>query len=325
MEDLHSLEIVINLVFQSLAGWLETPMDLVSFLGTENFYFLVMPILYWCVDARLGLRVGLLLTFSNVLNTVFKLAFHSPRPFWVDTQVQALSSETSFGIPSGHAQNAASLWGWLGSVSKKGWVIILTTLVILLIGVSRLYLGMHFLSDVVAGWVVGGFLLLLFVRLDRPVSVWLDRLSFGQLLALCAGLSLVTMVVILGVNAALGDWQIPPEWTATALKAGAEAPNPRNVEGAFTLGGLFLGLTWGAAWLFRRAGGMQPREGLTRRVLSYLVGLVGVVVFWYGLGQVLPDEPNALSYSLRFLRYALVGGWVSLGAPWCFKRLRLVK
>jgi hypothetical protein len=173
--------------------------------------------------------------------------------------------------------------------------------------------------------VIGGFLLILFVRLDRWVSGWLGRLSLQQLLALCAGLSLVIMVAILGVDATLGNWQTPPQWTANAIQAGAEAPNPRNMEGAFTLGGLFLGLTSGAAVMFRRAGGFQPRDGLTWRALSYLVGLVGVVIFWYGLGQVLPDEANALSFTLRYVRYALVGGWVALGAPWCFKRLRLVK
>jgi membrane-associated phospholipid phosphatase len=325
MESINNLEIIINTIFQSIGTWLKLPALFFTFLGKEEFYFLVMPVFYWCVEAGLGLRIALMLAFSNFFNGVLKVAFHGPRPYWIDPQVQALSSETSFGMPSGHAQTAASVWGMLGVASRRTWGIVLAGVVAMLIGLSRVYLGVHFLSDVLAGWVIGAVLLFAFVRLDRPVTTWIGRLTFRQVLVVCISGATVIVLALLAVNLALGAWQVPEAWVANALAAGAEPINPRSPEGAYTLGGTWLGITAGAAWLFRKAGGFAPDKSVVKRALSYLVGALGVVILWYGLGKVFPRQEDLLSYALRFFRYTLVGVWVSAGAPWLFKRLRLVK
>jgi hypothetical protein len=59
--------------------------------------------------------------------------------------------------------------------------------------------------------------------------------------------------------------------------------------------------------------------------VCFLLGLVGVLVLWYGLGLVFPRDEAVIPYILRYLRYALVGGWISAGAPWLFTRLKLVQ
>src|SRR5919109_4277968 len=92
---------------QSLGNWLELPMIFFTALGNENFFFLVLPLLYWSVDTGLGLRIALILATSNYLNSIVKLLFAAPRPYWISTQVDPFSVESTFGIPSGHAQNAA--------------------------------------------------------------------------------------------------------------------------------------------------------------------------------------------------------------------------
>ena len=56
METLLNSGIGIILAFQSLGEWLLAPMKLFSFLGTEDFYILALPIIYWCFDAALGCR-----------------------------------------------------------------------------------------------------------------------------------------------------------------------------------------------------------------------------------------------------------------------------
>ena len=86
--------------FQLLGHWLEGPMRFFSTLGTEEFYLVLMPFLYWCVDAGLGVRVSVIMLFSSGLNTVFKIPFRGPRPYWVSAAVKPLWAETSFGIPS---------------------------------------------------------------------------------------------------------------------------------------------------------------------------------------------------------------------------------
>ena len=97
------------ITIQSLAAWLELPMRFFSSLGNENFFLLVLPLIYWSLDAELGLRIALLLGTSNYVNSVVKLLCAAPRPHWVNAQVKPLLAEASFGSPSGHAQNAAAL------------------------------------------------------------------------------------------------------------------------------------------------------------------------------------------------------------------------
>src|SRR5687768_4008018 len=87
---------------QSLGAWLQAPMEFFSFLGTENFFLLVLPLLYWSVDARLGLQVGFILITSTYFNGVLKLLFTDPRPYWISDQIIPLAAESSFGLPSGH-------------------------------------------------------------------------------------------------------------------------------------------------------------------------------------------------------------------------------
>lgn len=65
---------------QSLGGWLEVPMRLFSLLGSQEIFFLVLPLIYWSVDVGLALRVAIILVLSNNLQLVLKLLFADPRP-----------------------------------------------------------------------------------------------------------------------------------------------------------------------------------------------------------------------------------------------------
>lgn len=324
MEELLQWELAWIAWLQSAGLWLAGAMQQVSRLGNEEFYLVLMPVLYWSVDAVLGARMAAMLLLSNGLNSAFKLLFHSPRPYWIDPQIRALSAETSFGIPSGHAMNAASIWGFLLTrLRQSGWRLALLVL-ILLIGFSRILLGMHFVSDVVAGWVLGALLLLLYLRLEQPVLRWAKRMNLGGqvLLALLSALGLGGLVLLAAT--ALNNWQIPAQWLENSLAAVPEEPiDPTSLDGAFTTAGTWFGMFAGISWLFHRQGGYHAGGTLTQRVLRCLVGLVGVVFFWYGLGAIFPREADLLSYALRFVRYSLLGLWVSALAPLLFRRLRL--
>src|SRR5262245_25719538 len=91
---------------QALGAWLQSPMEFFSFLGTEYFFLLILPLIYWSLDASLGLRVAFILITSNYLNGLFKLLFAGPRPYWISNKVTPFAAESTFGVPSGHAQNA---------------------------------------------------------------------------------------------------------------------------------------------------------------------------------------------------------------------------
>jgi membrane-associated phospholipid phosphatase len=307
-----------------MGRWLELPMRFFTFLGQEEFFLFIMPALYWCVSPSLGLRTALALLSSSALNCALKISFHQPRPYWIEPRVQALGAETSFGLPSNHAQNAAVIWGLLVRAWRKPWLTLVAVLLAFFIGFSRLYLGMHFLGDVLVGWLIGGLYLLLFIRLDRPVSDWLARQSLSRLLIAAALTSLVIVLLAVIPGLALQSFPIPAEWAANALAATPDDPiAPLSLDPGFTLGGVCLGKFAGAALMFRKAGGFQAGGSPLKRFLRYLIGLAGVLLLWYGLGAIFPRTADLAGYLLRYLRYALIGLWIAFLAPLLFRRLRL--
>ena len=310
---------------QSLGSWLELPMMFFTALGNENFFFLVLPLLYWSVDTGLGLRIAFILAASNYLNTIIKLLFAAPRPYWLSAQVQPFLQEHSFGIPSGHAQNSAAFTGMIAARWSKrwAWAWALALLLTFFIGFSRLYLGVHFVHDVVAGWLIGYVILLVFLRFWDPVAAWLKTKTLVQQIMIAFLISLLMIVIGASTTARLEGYVFPPEWEENARRAGP-LPDPVSIEGIFTSAGTLFGLAAGAAWIASR-GGFQTAGPLEKRALRYVVGLIGIMILWFGLGQLFPDGEAMVPLLLRYLRYTLVGFWVTAGAPWLFYHFKLVR
>ena len=197
-----------NLALQSLAsGWLTSAMSRVSDMGYEPFLAGVVAVLMFGVHFRRGFMVLQLLLWSALVNSALKSWFALPRPVHVDSRVADLVNGAStpftdmgartffgqipdeavrhvrlviqpgsdeFGFPSGHVQSTAVLWGAAGLLWNQRVVMKLAPAVVLLMAVSRMYLGRHFLADVVGGALLGGLLLATFVAARR--AAWDEAL-----------------------------------------------------------------------------------------------------------------------------------------------------
>lgn len=314
-----SSEIVVNTFLQSLGDWLVGLMRVITAMGYEQFFILLLPAVYWCFGQMLGMRVGIIFLFGNFLNYSLKFLFHSPRPYWVSDQVIAYSHETSFGLPSGHAQIAGTMWGWLAVEIKKRWFTILAIVMIFLIGLSRLFLGVHFLSDVLLGWTLGGLTVWGFSAYHEKVGDWFSKHKTQTKVLIIFFSTLVMIGVVLGLRLFNSDWQMPEVW---AERAGEAAPY--NLEGAFTLSGTWFGMLSGYVILTARKGFFLAEEGGWKRLVRLFVGLIGLFLLYFGLGQVFPDNPDFVSYFLRFVRYTLIGLWTSWLGPILFEKLSLL-
>jgi len=308
---------------QSLGSWLELPMKLFTFLGVGDFFFLILPLIYWSVDARLGLRIAVILAVSNYLNTILKLLFAAPRPYWVSAQVKAFLAENTFGIPSGHAQNAAAMWSLLASRVNGRWLWLAAFALTFLIGFSRLYLGVHFVHDVILGWLIGYIILFLFLRYWDPLAGWFTTKSLAQQMMVAFLISLIMIAVGAWSTARLDGYVFPEEWKDNARRVGA-LPDPISMENIITSAGSLFGLGAGAAWIASR-GGYQASGSVEKRSFRYIIGLIGIVILWFGLGEVFPHGETLAPLILRYIRYALVGFWVMAGAPWLFFRFKLAE
>lgn len=98
---------------------------------------------------------------AAVLNAVLKLLIHRPRPEFLEPLVYA----GGYSFPSGHSASAAAFYmtlgllaaGWVRRWETRVYVLLASVFVVVLIGFSRLYLGVHYLSDVLAGYALGAF------------------------------------------------------------------------------------------------------------------------------------------------------------------------
>jgi len=308
---------------QSLGSWLDAPMIFFSFLGTENFFLLALPLIYWCVDAGLGIRVGFILLTSVYVNGIFKLWFAGPRPYWVSDKVIPFSAESTFGVPSGHAQNAVGVWGIIAAGVRKPWAWVVAVALMFFIGFSRWYLGVHFPHDVIVGWLLGGILLWAFMQFWNPVEAWLKQRTLGNQILI----ALLVSVIFIALGAVsvgrLDGYTFPEEWKDNALRTG-ELPAPVSMENFITTAGTFFGLAAGVAWIAAR-GGYQASGPVGQRALRFVIGFIGVLLLWRGLALFLPDNADFISYLMRYIRYSLVGFWMTAGAPWLFFRFKLAE
>lgn len=326
MDTVVQFELTITPFFQSVGAWLTPIMQFFSFLGTEQFFLVVIPLLFWCVDSRLGLRIAVMLILTNTIKPALKMAFHTPRPYWIDPEIRALAPESSFGLPSGHAQDAASLWGLLIISLRRRWVTVFAVIIILMIGLSRIYLGVHFAHDVLGGWAVGFILVALFVRLERPVSAWFAGMNFGGKSLLALGAAVLILLIGYGVRLSLGGWSVPQEWANNAaLQWPGEPIDPLDMEGFYTIAAIAFGMIFGFGLNSLTRTPVRAEGSWPQRALRYLVGMAGLFIIYLGLRAVFPAEPELLAQVFRFIRYALLGVWVTFGAPWVFARLRLVQ
>ena len=295
-------------------GWLTPVFTVLTFLGDEEFYLLVFPLLYWAVSRRLGIRLGVMLLLTAGLNSLLKLVWATPRPMFLAPELGRVT-ETSFGLPSGHAQNAVAVWGLLAASLRRWWVRTALIALILAIGWSRIHLGVHFLEDMWAGWLAGGLLLVAYLLLEPRVRGWLSRQGLVEqcLTAVVASLAFIAPAALLAGR--LEGRTFP--WPGLPDGGGLVAVS-HTVTPAAALAGFGIGLA-----LLHRHGGFDHTGPLGRRLLRALVGLVGVIVLWQGLGAVLPGGEEPLALVLRYLRYAAVGAWVGGLAPLLFVRLGL--
>jgi len=287
-----------------LQGWrsglLDGGMTSMSWLGREYFYLLLFPFLYWCVNKRWGVWAAFGLVGSTYAGEYLKWLFKLPRP--PSPPVQRLWPETSPGFVSTHAAPAVGVWGTLAWQVRRRWFTLLAITLAFLIGVSRLYLGVHYPADVVGGWLVGLVVMIIVVKwlpgVERKVDVWPLWAQVGGVLLLA--------LVLLAI--------FPTNWQG-------QRPAEAGVLNAGVLTGFLCGLIWD-----RRRLHFQATGPWSQRLLRFGLGLLLVLVAYVGLDLLFAPFSQgsyAVAQGLRFGRYAAVGFVVPGLGPWVFQRLRL--
>jgi undecaprenyl-diphosphatase len=162
-----------------------------NFFDRIEFFLVLIPVIWLCAGWRSGLRLFYILTLSSLANYYIKEVFSLPRPYVLDPSLAVLQIK-GFTFPSGSAQTAVLGFGFLLAYWKSSLRWPTAIAFFTLLSFSRLYLGAHFPSDLLGGWIVGlgllGIYFYIFPFIERKLStmrpIFLFILSMSITLAL---------------------------------------------------------------------------------------------------------------------------------------------
>jgi len=258
----------------------------ITTLGDEEFFMLAAALILWLGNKRTGFWAVFLLIFSSWLNGWLKHLFGVPRPD--PAVVRVIHPAEGLSFPSGHAQSTATFWGYLAVTFRRRPLTLAAAVIIVLVALSRPYLGVHYLTDVVAGTLIGLAVVVAFlaVRHQAAIARLPRRLGWAGQLCCAAILPLGLLLVFAG---------------------------PDGVK----LTGFMVGAAVGHL-LELRLVRFDPRGTALQHVIKVVVGVAVLFGLRTGLKALFPD----LAF-FHFLRYALVAFWGLFLAPLCFVALRL--
>jgi len=280
-------------------GFLDLFFSLITEFGGDLIFLVVGTLLFWLYDKRFGYRFMTVFLITLGINDIFKNFIRRPRPF--ATGAESVTEETyGYSMPSAHASNvgimALILNERFGKLKRFVTPVIFTVMV--LVGFSRVYLGQHYLSDVMMGFVLA-FGVYYGIKVVGPKIT----LSGTTVISVTLAVFFIFMVVFGLAREGLG---IEPE-------------SFRNLYIAF---GSVLGLTVGHIIELKYVG-YKEKAPWKIQLVKYLIGLVVALMIQEGLKVILPynNMGEMGSVVLDSLRYFILTMWLSLGALFTFKQI----
>ena len=285
---------------------LNSVMKAVTQLGSANAYLIMIPLVYWCIDERKGLRLGLTILVSAWANVSLKFLFSQPRPFFpaYDPSVDiCMIREPYGGFPSGHAQSSLVLWTIAASWFKKKYIYFIAALICLVVSFSRVYLGMHFPTDILGGWLIGGVVLCGFFLLGPIIEKLLIKGGYRAWIIAAAAMSFIMILYRPAKDILLAGGMM--------LGIGA----------GYTLNSKYVGFSGSAIFSESKSNGAKFLILAARFIIGMAI-LQAVVILGSKFG---PQEDSSVFELFYFIKYAVAALWVGVGAPWVFTKLRLAK
>jgi membrane-associated phospholipid phosphatase len=262
----------------------------ITLLGNFEFFLIIIPLVYWCIDEEQGIVLGVVLIFTGFTNNFFKELWMQPRPFNMKSSLK-LAHASGYGLPSGHSQGSVVFWGIIGKwIGKKTGLILAITLP-LLIGFSRIYLGVHFPTDVFVGWGFGIIILLLYIFLWQKIYTAVSHLPF---------ITKAALIILIGTAMYLAN------------------------QGDIVSAAIFMSMLSGYM-LMKHYSHFDAKGPIKNRIFRFVIGISITAFLYLGLKFIFPAKGQEFYAMTKFIRYGLIGLWVSFGAPFIFLKTGLAQ
>ncbi len=161
---------------------LDTFFLIITEFGSDIFYIIIIPPIFWCINKKLGIRLLIITTLAAYATTVLKNLFKLPRP------IHRIGGEQdgTYSFPSGHAYGTTTFWIYSIYYTHRRIIFVIGTLLIVLVAISRVYLSAHYPGDVYAGIALGVCTVALFLYFEPKVIHIFRGFSLGQKLFFAA-------------------------------------------------------------------------------------------------------------------------------------------
>ena len=279
--------------------------SVLTYLGHEMGFLAIAIILVWCLNKKYGYRLLIVFMIGTFLHQFLKSAFMIPRPWVLDPNFDefvvqsAKGAATGFSFPSGHTMTVCMSLGALAMYFKKKWLYAVSAILILLVGFSRMYLGVHTLLDVVVGLLLGILVMAVFEAIFRgreDNNKLLNTFMFVALSVCLVGYLLVTKPGAGAAQSVLDTYAEAVKDAAKLLGAAIGMVAGKLIDDAYTH--------------------FETKTVWWKQLIKFWAGMAIVIMIWYGLKKVFPAKP--VFDGIRYFLMSFVGIGIY---PLLFKKL----
>ncbi|TET31662.1 MAG: phosphatase PAP2 family protein [Candidatus Heimdallarchaeota archaeon] len=297
-----------------LPEWLVAIFQGITFLGDPIVYIVILAVGFWIYKKKEAIIAMYVLLTSVFLNFFLKTLIQKPRP----TESIRIIEEDGYSTPSGHAQNSTAVYGWIMLYFKKIWLYIVTPILVLLICLSRVVLGVHYIGDVIIGFLVGAVILVALYFIMPYILKWMENWSDRRKIIVGEAYG-VAVFIITFTQGLFGNWD--PE----------HATNPVLVDNTAQIVSALI-LIPVLVWVESKFVKMKNENiDWSSKILRVIVGLVVLIGAYFGF-VLLFDLINttglafmakySVDYLLRFIRYSILMVLAILLLPLLFTRVK---
>lgn len=287
------MQLEIMLFFQSVQnGFLTALANFFSFFGEEVAMILILLSIYWCINKKKGFILFCNLMTSLMCMQILKAIFRVPRPFVKHPELidaGRVETATGYSFPSGHSTGASAFFGSLYRLFSSKTLKVICIVFIICVPISRLYLGVHWPTDVIVGTAIGLFFVFV---LTNALSHLFENKKELVKVTLRSGIAISAISLI----AALALHFLPMDETAFS----------DLMKNMAVLGTALIGMG-----LEEKHVKFKTDGTLAKKILRLVLGLA-VIVLFQAMKFVFPEN---LYYPASYLRYSLIGIWATYLFP----------
>ena len=186
----------------------------ITALGEETAFLMIGLIVFWCIGKRQGYYLMTVGLAGTVASQLMKIVCRVPRPWVRDSNFTILEDAREaaggYSFPSGHTQTAVGTFGSIAAFTQKKWIAAICVVLAILVGFSRMYIGVHTPADVLVGALLSAVLIAAFYPLMLGKQ---DRTYFGLVI-----LAVLSIAYLLYMELTVFPVDIDPHNYESAMK-----------------------------------------------------------------------------------------------------------